>query len=280
MLSSSLVVLTAVSAGAASPTALEAEVAEARGVARATVVSVTLPDRAPDRLQVQVEHRGAVTELALQRRSLRGDDFRVRLYRDGRTDEVAPPAPARTYTGTVLDDPGSRVAGGFVAGGLWLRVRTGDGRVWWLEPLARALPDRVLAEAADGRHLVYDGDPPPPEGGACGVGDHLPLAPEPPPAPAEGADGALTPPCELHRTEIAFDVDFPYYTNQGSDVAATIANVEAIGTGPYESGYRYLEPNEYETELISIESIGYADAGHSYLAASFLSRRGVWRAPL
>lgn len=59
-----------------------------------------------------------------------------------------------------------------------------------------------------------------------------------------------------------------WYLNQDTEAGGRQINHRlAFGTGRYESGYRYLEPNEYENEVISLEvkaDLGFAEATFVY----------------
>jgi iron complex outermembrane recepter protein len=58
------------------------------------------------------------------------------------------------------------------------------------------------------------------------------------------------------------DADLTYYYQDVEAEGRSIANVEAFGTGRYEAGYRYEEPNHYKSELLSLEvtaDLGFAE---------------------
>jgi len=173
-----------------------------------------LPLTLADRVTLTVERDGQAVELALGRRSVRAPGFRLRIHdADGRTVTRSAPEP-RTYRGSIVGDPASVVAGHLGHDGFYLRARTGAGEVWWIRPVAPGL------------HQIFDGDSDWPDPLRCGS-DDLDTAPDlvVDDAQPAGAAGAC-PTSPLSLAQIAFDVDFPYYQNHGSDLAATIANVE------------------------------------------------------
>jgi len=68
------------------------------------------------------------------------------------------------------------------------------------------------------------------------------------------------------------DVNLWYYDQETEAGGRQIAHQLAIGTGKYESGLRYEEPNEYSNELISLDvswNFGWAEATFVYGKSSY-----------
>jgi len=216
---------------------LAAALPAAPGRTEVRVARVILPAAAPEAFSLTLPLGGEDREVVLRKRSFRAPGFRLRTWtaEDG-SKEVAAPPPS-TVVGHIAGDPASRAAGGLGPRGLTLRITSGRGEVWWLRP--PAIPEPGAGPAT---HTIQAGDPPLPEGRRCGL-DHpeglsweevLPPT-EPGPGGGEGADIPpwLPPPGDdwcgpsvMMRAQIAFDVDFPYYQDQGSSVPAVVANVE------------------------------------------------------
>src|SRR5688572_8460920 len=132
---------------------LDRFVLEELDVAEYRLESLALPAGAADELELDVVLDGVRRRLVLQAHSVRSERFELRVQGpDGSVRTVAAPPPA-TYTGTVLGDEGSRVAAGRVAEGVKAIVVAGDGRAWYVQPLAEVVPGAPLAT-----HLVYAHD--------------------------------------------------------------------------------------------------------------------------
>lgn len=64
------------------------------------------------------------------------------------------------------------------------------------------------------------------------------------------------------RPTDAIDATLTYYYQDVEAEGRTISHVESFGTGPYESGLRYEEPNDIRNELLSLEvdaDLGFAE---------------------
>ncbi len=182
-------------------------------LAGAQTVLVELPAEPPARLQVPVERDGQVLTLDLEQHSDRAPDFRVLVSgpRGALTEVVVP--PLATYSGTVLEQPGSIVIARLHAGELTARVLDG-GSEWTLGQ--HPAPEREPACVAHPKFV--------PRAGQLAVG----AASAPPPVPA------VTPPLVdgidfscLTRARIAFDADFEYFAAYGS-VATTVQRIEQV----------------------------------------------------
>lgn len=146
--------------------------------------------------------------LDLESHSLRADFFRVlHSDRNGGLTEVDP-EPVRTYRGVIAGDEGSVVAGGIGDDGMTVRIVTGDGREYWVEPVAPHLTgilDPGMAAAIDGMHVVYRNEDLIDGGFECGTAN---LANEA--VRFADGDGTASPSGGNAVCEIAFDVDNRY----------------------------------------------------------------------
>ncbi len=71
------------------------------------------------------------------------------------------------------------------------------------------------------------------------------------------------------------DATLWYYYQDVDAEGRSMANVESFATGPYESGYRYLEPNNYRSELVALEltaDLGFAELTSATGIGTFMER--------
>jgi len=191
------------------------DVAAAFGVADYAEVGLDLPAEVPERFSLRIALEGQVHTLALERRDVRSERFQVRVQgQDGAIFAVPAPAPT-TYRGSLVAEPGSRVALTLVPTGARALVLRADGRALWLQPLRDLEP----AAPAEAHVLVEQSDLVLPAG-FCGA-----LAEA---APAPRTEGALGPGSCFRVAEVAFDCDHEYYLANGSSVAATVASIDAV----------------------------------------------------
>jgi hypothetical protein len=158
---------------------------------------------------------GVPATLVLAPYSVRAESFELRVQRaDGAIVSVPAPRPA-TYRGVIAGQPLSRVAAGRIAEGWKVIVVAADGRTWYAQPLAEVVPG-----SAAGLHLVYRHEDVvlPPD--FCGT------VAQPMPPPDAGHDAAAGG-C-LKLAELAWDCDYETYLANGSSVANTIADVDAV----------------------------------------------------
>ncbi len=164
---------------------------------------------------------GRSWRLELEKKSLRGGSFRVRLCdAGGQYTEIAPPA-VRTYRGGVRGIPRATVTAHRRPDGLWARIRLPDGRRLRIHPVRECDPSSPAR-----RHVVFDE---PDEVVDCGVCDDCPGS-----TAAGGVVGAGPGPlgagtsCELKTCQIAFDCDYEYFLLNGSNVGTTVSRVETL----------------------------------------------------
>jgi len=100
-----------------------------------------------------------------------------------------------------------------VAGGWFGHVTDADGVTHWIEPLP----------GADGWHALYAEPDVRPREGRCAI-DGAPAGRR---ARVESMGEDPEPGCG-RLTQLAFDADFPYYSLNGSDIDATVADIEAV----------------------------------------------------
>ncbi len=194
-----------------------------------TVAGLPSPGRTAT---IAVELDGRMVTLDLVPWSVRAPGFRVHVQEaDGVLRTVVPP-PAATWRGTVAGEPGSRVIAAMVAGALQASVllpgRDGDETRWWSIASARS----VVPDAAPDLMVVAREDDRPSPGGTCAVeGKPEPRATMVPATPDAVARRFSRSPSEVFVLELACDADVEYYTANGSSVAATVADIEAVING-------------------------------------------------
>jgi len=188
------------------------------------VESLELFDAVPlplgEEITVRVPIDGTDRTLRLSPHSLRGESFRVLVQ--GIDGELVPyaPAPERTLQGRVEGLADSRVAASLSPEGeLRAVIRIDDEREYAVQPLPAEL--RGLAH---GDHAVFRSGDVLPGDETCGVPHLLPHADiNRDPETQEARGGA-----QLFVCEIACDADREYFERNGSDVDATIADIEDV----------------------------------------------------
>jgi hypothetical protein len=163
---------------------------------------------------------GRPVGLDLVPRSVRGPGFRVRVQSADGTLRVVPTAPATTWRGTVVGEPGGRVVAAMVAGSLHASVllpgRDGSETRWWsIASASSTAPDQVIVSREDDLPLAS---------GTCPV-EGKPIIQATPDLDARRLSRS---PAEVLALELACDTDFEYYTANGSSVTATVADIEAV----------------------------------------------------
>ncbi|MEM7247897.1 MAG: LamG-like jellyroll fold domain-containing protein [Acidobacteriota bacterium] len=166
---------------------------------------LVVPDDRPETFALELPLDGRLSSIQLERHSLRGPGFRVRLHDASGYREVTPP-PLSSYRGRLVDDPDSLVVGYLTEGGFHGQVMQQGRQTRWIEPTVGGLHSLRLDSVTGS-----------PDTG--GVVPDLELDPTPVGSPAGAA-------CTLQLAQIAFDVDFPYFEDRGSSVPDTVANVE------------------------------------------------------
>ncbi|MFM9902051.1 MAG: PA14 domain-containing protein [Polaromonas sp.] len=162
-----------------------------------------------------------VVTLELERSSVRAPDAELRVAGPGGFIASRPLPAEQVFSGRVQGVPGSRVALCFVRSKARAVIDLADGHLHFLQAVAEAdeslPPDAYVAYAEDDVVATQH---------ACGGG--LPAWGDP-----HQLEGDPTPPgpsCN-RLAQIAFDADFAFYQQNGSDVAATVADIESVLAG-------------------------------------------------
>lgn len=170
---------------------------------------------------VSVPINGALRTFEFEPARIRSENarFQIQDATGALVDIPAPPSVA--YRGETIDGDAPLIASATIR----------DGKVWLLavEPTPGDATLHALQPATDAagetRHLLYTGEDVAPIEGLCGL-DGLDN-----PVRGDGGGGDVlsgeSVDC-LFETEVALDADFEYYQLNGSDVAATIADMESI----------------------------------------------------
>jgi len=176
----------------------------------------SLDPSASGRSALEIEHAGRRWIFDLVPFSNRSEQFQLRVQRaDGTFESVVAP-PSKTYRGSALSDPQVRIAASFVDG-QWKAFVSGVGDSFFVQPLS------TLVDGGNSNlHVVYSADGIDLGPDTCGT-DALFVPPpiQPPAAPLGG-------PACVRVSEIAFDCDFEYFTQNGSTVMGTLDEVEAV----------------------------------------------------
>lgn len=185
---------------------------KAMGLDGGVVVSVPRPTVRPNqqRVRVVIPFEGTSIVLNLVRHSVRDESFRMLVGRKNGEFESVPALPIETYRGSIENDAGSLAAVSILPDGIAGRIRSGDGRERWIEPI-----DQIVEGAAPWDHVVYEANDVTPHEGRCGVadGDHggQPLG-------ATRHQELRMPGETMCSAQIAIDCDYSFYQLMGESL--------------------------------------------------------------
>lgn len=207
------------------------------------MVALAVPTGIPEEVEIQIPIDGRLETVRLFRTSLRNASCRLLVDRgDGRLVEEPLP-PHRTYRGSVLSN-GLAVSASIIDGKLTAMIPTDDDTIW-VQPSSDFFAGRAANE-----HVVYRRSELVPSAGyRCGVDeaglglpDWMRGAPNDPaesngsmgggsgaagmPGGGDGDGGVagLTP----NVAKIAFDADFEFFQKNGSNLTATVNDIETV----------------------------------------------------
>lgn len=182
---------------------------------------LALPEQTPvEKFEMIVPMAGsAPLRVALWPHSQRSERFQVTLG-DGTSLGLDELPPVRTFAGSVVNKPGSVVAGSLHESGWQLIIDTGqaDESYIYVQPWAELYPEDGRGP---GTHAVFAANQLASIDGVCGGAPVSPQATTP-----RGGYWARSG-C-IMTADIAFDADYELFVANGSSVAATIADVESV----------------------------------------------------
>ncbi len=212
-------------ASVAVPTSLQREISKQFRLDRFSVQQPVIRTHAGGELRTSVLVGDRLYTLSLHPGNVRAPGFRLLLDDGtGHLREAAPP-PSKTFSGTLIDDPGGVAAASWENGQLTAVIRLGNGEIWSVQPVAAQLPT-----APQSWHVVFrDIDA---EAGtwSCGSTEHQhAIEGVGTTAPEDIGLTAGTGP--LFVAELAFEADFEFFQANGSSVAATVTDIESVLNG-------------------------------------------------
>lgn len=173
-------------------------------------------------LRVAVPLDGVLRDVTLQPHSLRGSDFAVYVP-DGKGELVVATAPSvTTYRGLVAGAPGKDVAASLIDGKLHALILDTNGDRHVVEPMLAL----TAANSEETKYAIYAGRDLVAGTAVCGADSLLGQRRD----STDSIDGsAITNGAGVNgHTEIAFDADYEFYINNGSSMAAVVADIEMI----------------------------------------------------
>ena len=225
------------------------EVNRALSLAQSSVQRLTI-DAAPDgSLATTVEIDGVPVTLALRKHTLRADGFQVLVQSEanGPLVPVEPP-PIRTYRGSIVDQPGSRISASYVDGTLTGTILTAKG-IYSIQSV-----ESVGLGGTRGEHVIHRAvDWVNTQGYRCGtVGQPVALGGE-----SDVSGGVAVAGTGLQVTDIAADADFEFFQRNGSSVENTVHDIENVLEG-VELIYERDTDISYEvTTIMGFPSTGF-----------------------
>jgi hypothetical protein len=200
---------------------LVSHVNAALGLRDSAVVTLNIDGNSAEVIVTNVPIEGVPFTLELRPHSVRVEDYQVLAQVEDGSLVSVKPGPVRTLRGSVVNAPGSVVAGSLLEGGLHARVFLPGDEEYWVEPIGGR-----VAEATQDQHVVYRSDDVIPGEGTCAVNDRLiatlaveDLADYPHQVgPVRGG---------VSVAEFAADADYEYFQAYGS-VAAVEDRINSI----------------------------------------------------
>lgn len=179
----------------------------------------------PPQIDLTLPDVGRVT-LEFTPVSVRSPDFSLMIQRSDGTFESVDPGPESTYTGHIVNFPGSTVAASVSETELIAMIRLESGATYWVEPLRSVVAATELGSIEyPWPHLIYRGSDTQCTGG-CSQPDVDPPAGNQGDNPApHGACGSDELPC---IAQLAIDVDFEYFQAHGANNGAIQDRISAI----------------------------------------------------
>jgi hypothetical protein len=192
---------------AAPATDLEAEAQRLLVLADVSVQSLRTPVLPEASALIDIELGDLPFTLDLWKDSQRTPGYQLLEDTGGGNLRVVDPGPVRTFRGTLVEDPGSVVAGSLLDDGLYAKIMLTSGDMYWIEPLVGRTPN-----ASFGDHALYHQDDVLSTPGLCGVDRLADGGPELGDPPGESISGTGYP----WVAELGCDADFQFYNSYGS----------------------------------------------------------------
>ncbi|MBU0640846.1 MAG: hypothetical protein KKB50_18425 [Planctomycetes bacterium] len=213
--------------------------------------ALDVPEHAGEAFSTVVSLGSERYALTLEPFSLRSDDFRLLVQgADGELREVPAP-PAATYRGVVEAMPGSAVTATLVDGELSAIIDLAPGEQWAVQPLSKLTAEPVER----GLHVVYRGEDVALTGPyKCGADDiEQPFRNVDRSTEAGGDAGGGIANTGYVICEIACDADVEFYNWNGSDVVATMQDIETV-VNRFEDWYERDVAITYEVTTIVVRT--------------------------
>lgn len=203
---------------------LEDQIKEKFDLNTANVQDLDLPLQEWTHVTVRTALGGKDYTLSLSPYSVRSWDFKLLVQgADGMLRETEP-EPPRTYSGEVLEAPGSMVAASIIDGRMTAAVQLNPQELWFVQPLF----DQVL-DTPRSAHVVYSAAHGSGGNWTCGTDERHSGHDDCngcQSAPTSGGKAALGTGFKI--CEIAYDTDVEYYQKNGSSVASTMHDIEKV----------------------------------------------------
>jgi len=190
-------------------------------------------DATPERpISIEIPIENVTYTLEVEPYSIRADEYKVLMQNDeGELYEV-PAGPIRTLRGSLLEVPGSVVAGSLMEDGLYARIRfeDEDNHEYWLEPVSAKL-DR----APDDLYVLYRTTDVIPSGGTCAADEQIDVGSVLEMLAKYDSAEAATRGDLICTAQLGVDTDYEYYQDWGSSTESRINQVINGLNSQYES---------------------------------------------
>ncbi len=219
-----------------------------------SIESLSIPESpSAKKISISVPIEGRVQKIHLKRKSVRSENFEVRIHRSEGRLETSSSFPIRTYQGSVPSRPGTLAAGSILEQGFYATLLIQGEPSWHIRPL-RLLSDEYPREA----HIIFRA--PQDQAIDCGVEDlgldrDLDFSFEHSQQinghRLKGLDGDG---CEVHVAQLAYDSDYEFYDRDCEQDVETC--IDIIETGLNITNLMYVRDVKitHEVTLINIRT--------------------------
>jgi hypothetical protein len=180
---------------------LQVQTNMAFGLQSSNIITLNGPFTPGQMLITDLDLAGMPVTLEMAPASIRHAEFALTVVSAAGERDVDP-GDFRTMRGSILEDPGSIVAGSLLDDGLYARISLTSGDDYWLEPLTARVP-----AARPGQYVLYHNDDTISRAGTCGADSLAHNEPKivPPPAGNTYTMG-------MHYTaDLGVDSDLQFY---------------------------------------------------------------------
>lgn len=173
---------------------------------------LVLPDRSPERLEIDIPFGSQFWRVRLERTSIFASGAMIEVVGDGGARQYLDPGSIPVYRGVITGDSDSVVAARLTRLGIEMMIVRGDGKTVFVQPTG-----------VGARHVMYEREDVRSIDGLCGSDDFVVQAGR----TLLRAQTAM-PAASIRIAELAIDADYEYFQLNGSSVTAVAEDVASL----------------------------------------------------